>query len=82
MDTPPDPVLSDHSEGIQDTNNYESVSSSDVPVLLGSPIQTEKAHPSPDITTHNEISHPSPVRSRPQRTSRPPKYLEDYILDS
>ena len=82
MDSAPDPVLSEHLENVQDSSSHEPVSSSDNPVLLGSPVEIDNAPPSPDSPTHNEISDPNPVRSRPQRTSRLPKYLEDYILDT
>ena len=60
---------------------HESVSSSNIPILIGSPVQSDPVHPSPDITHDNDTPNPSPVRSRPQRTSRPPKYLEDYVLN-
>ena len=32
---------------------HESVSSSNIPILIGSPVQSDPVHPSPDITHDN-----------------------------
>ena len=60
-----------------DSSNFDENGVTHTPISVASPAE-------PQILQENERPHePSPnqpINQRPQRISRPPKYLEDYVL--
>ena len=73
-----DPVLLTPSRPL-DSSNFDGVTH--IPISVASPAE-------PQILQENEHPHEhphepcpnQPINQRPQRISRPPKYLEDYVL--
>lgn len=76
-DKSPDPVLLTPTRPL-DPSHFDENEATLTPILVASPAE-------PQISQEKESSpepcQSQPINQRPQRISRPPKYLEDYVLN-
>ena len=72
-----DPVLLTPSRPL-DSSNFDENEVTQTLISVASPAE-------PQVSQENERPHEpcpnQPINQRPQRISRPPKYLEDYVLN-